>query len=466
MSKKYLVNIDLAGNSLLNARIQNLAAAPSSPTAGRIYFDTTLNQFGVYSGSIWTYMGTVDLSNYVDKSTAQTIGGVKTFASFPITPTAAPTTDYQAANKKYVDDAIIAAGGYTNENAQDAVGSILTDTSTVDFTYNDAANTITATVLDSPLLGGQNSAYYRSRANHTGTQTASTISDFQTTVSANTDVAANTTARHTHSNKTILDNTTASFTTTDETKIDYLTVTAATNLDDIRTRVANLDAAVVLMGSWDASAGIFPGGGSAQAGASYIVSVAGTVGGQQFSVGDRVLAITDNASTSTYTNNWLKLDYTDQVLSVNGQTGAVVLTTANITDSTDKRYVTDAEKTKLSNLSGTNTGDEVQATTAVQGKVELATTAETEAKTDTQRAVTPASLATFTRKYSASIGDGTATSYTVTHGLGTLDVEVQVFQNSDGATVEVDVVRASTNTVTISSDLAVAANALRVVVIG
>jgi hypothetical protein len=36
----------------------------------------------------------------------------------------------------------------------------------------------------------------RNRANHTGTQTASTISDFQTTVSANTDVAANTAARH------------------------------------------------------------------------------------------------------------------------------------------------------------------------------------------------------------------------------------------------------------------------------
>lgn len=34
-----------------------------------------------------------------------------------------------------------------NEAAQDAVGSILTDTSSVDFTYNDAGNQITATVL-------------------------------------------------------------------------------------------------------------------------------------------------------------------------------------------------------------------------------------------------------------------------------------------------------------------------------
>lgn len=38
----------------------------------------------------------------------------------------------------------------------------------------------------------------RNRTNHTGTQTASTISDFDTEVSNNTDVAANTAARHSH----------------------------------------------------------------------------------------------------------------------------------------------------------------------------------------------------------------------------------------------------------------------------
>lgn len=38
-------------------------------------------------------------------------------------------------------------GSYTDEQAQDAVGRILTDTATVDFTYNDGANTITAVVV-------------------------------------------------------------------------------------------------------------------------------------------------------------------------------------------------------------------------------------------------------------------------------------------------------------------------------
>ena len=41
-------------------------------------------------------------SGYVDITTAQSIGGVKTFTSSPVVP--APTTNFQAATKKYVDD--------------------------------------------------------------------------------------------------------------------------------------------------------------------------------------------------------------------------------------------------------------------------------------------------------------------------------------------------------------------------
>jgi len=43
----------------------------------------------------------------------QTIAGAKTFTSFPVTPSAAPTANYQVANKKYVDDTVgIAHGTY------------------------------------------------------------------------------------------------------------------------------------------------------------------------------------------------------------------------------------------------------------------------------------------------------------------------------------------------------------------
>lgn len=108
-----------------------------------------------------------------------------------------------------------------------------------------------------------------------------------------------------------------------KTKVNYLTVTGAVDLDSINTRVAELDAAVILQGTWDASSGSFPGSGSAQAGDSWIVSVGGTVDGVVFAADDRIIAIIDNASTSTFASNWHKADYTDLVQSVAGLTGAI-----------------------------------------------------------------------------------------------------------------------------------------------
>lgn len=65
------------------------------------------------------------------------------------------------------------------------------------------------TITNADTLNSQYPAFYLSRANHTGTQTAATISDFDTEVSNNTDVAANTAARH------------AAVTVTDTTSVDF-----------------------------------------------------------------------------------------------------------------------------------------------------------------------------------------------------------------------------------------------------
>lgn len=72
----------------------------------------------------------------------------------------------------------------------------------------------------------------------------------------------------------------------------------------------------------------------------------------------------------------------------------------------------------------------------------------------------------FTKKATANIGNGTNTSFAVEHNLGTRDVQVQVYDNATYDTVEVDVVRTDTNTVTVSFSAAPASNAYRVVVIG
>ena len=103
------------------------------------------------------------------------------------------------------------------------------------------------------------------------------------------------------------------------------------------------------------------------------------------------------------------------------------------------------------------------------GVAELATQAEVNTGTDDLRIVTPLKLATWSgriKKYATSIGDGSATSYTVTHNLGSLDVQVVIFQNSTGDEVITDVTHATTNTLTIVFATAPASNAYRVVVVG
>ena len=62
--------------------------------------------------------------------------------------------------------------------------------------------------------------------------TASDITDFDTEVSGNTNVAANTAARHSHSNSTILDETTASFTTTLLNKLNAIETSATADQTD------------------------------------------------------------------------------------------------------------------------------------------------------------------------------------------------------------------------------------------
>jgi len=70
----------------------------------------------------------------------------------PATPPAGYTSLYAKTSDKqlyYKDDtgAEVAIGTVTNEQIQDAVGAILTDTASVDLIYTDGSDTITATVL-------------------------------------------------------------------------------------------------------------------------------------------------------------------------------------------------------------------------------------------------------------------------------------------------------------------------------
>jgi hypothetical protein len=70
-------------------------------------------------------------------------------------------------------------------------------------------------------------------------------------------------------------------------------------------------------------------------------------------------------------------------------------------------------------------------------------------------------------KYAANVGDGSATSYTITHSLNTKDVQVTVYDNSSPyAEVICDVQHTSTSAVTLLFSVAPTLNQYRVVVQG
>jgi len=133
----------------------------------------------------------------------------------------------------------------------------------------------------------------------------------------------------------------------------------------------------------------------------------------------------------------------DNKLAINGTAVTVTATELNLLGG-------------LSTLSGSNTGDEPDAATDTKGIVELATTDEALAGSDSNRAVTPAGLAA--RSFRDEIGDGSTTGLTINHALGTRDVIVQLYDSSDYSTVVAQVVRTDANNVTATFNVAPGAN--------
>ena len=76
MAVVFLNNLDLNGNQLLNARLQNLASDPGSADAGDIIYNTTSNVFKYYNGSAWVDPATGSYTSWTvqgDSGSNQTV---------------------------------------------------------------------------------------------------------------------------------------------------------------------------------------------------------------------------------------------------------------------------------------------------------------------------------------------------------------------------------------------------------
>lgn len=230
--------------------------------------------------------------------------------------------------------------------------------------------------------GGESSLHYhasdRARANHTGTQTASTISDFQTSVSANADVSANTTHRGSdgkdHSDVVLNNSHRADLNNPHATTKAHVGLGNVDNTSDINkpistdaqnaldlkinltekaanNGVATLDAGgkipasqlpstvMEYKGTWDAATNTPTlADGVGDAGDIYLCNVAGSQdlgsGNIDFAVGDWIVF-----SGSI----WEKSINSDAVDSVNGQKGVVVLNSDDIAEGVSNLYLTGNE---------------------------------------------------------------------------------------------------------------------------
>lgn len=97
MANLFLVPIDLSDNELRNALAQILGADPTGVEAKFIY-NSTSKTFKFYNGTAWITLGRLDQISAPTNDVS--------LNSQKITNLAAPSSDNDAARKKYVDDAI------------------------------------------------------------------------------------------------------------------------------------------------------------------------------------------------------------------------------------------------------------------------------------------------------------------------------------------------------------------------
>jgi hypothetical protein len=431
MARKFLVSVDLNKNELLNARIQNLGSAPSNPVVGQIYYDTSNNTMYYYNGlsspnGPWMPMsGSTEVIQDVIGSSI--VGGVGLTATYG-DPAGTTTID--------LDDTAVTAGSYGSTTA--------IPTFTVD-----AQGRLTA-------AGTVSVATNLSVAGDTGTDTVDLLTDTLTVSGGEgIDVAVtNNTITVSAEDATYTNKGVASFNSTD------FTVTAGAvslNKDPVITLSGDVTGSATMtnLGDVTISTTIEPNSialGTDTTG-DYVATIVGTANEVTVSPnsGESAAVTIGLPDDVTITNNLT----VGGNLNVTGTINSVNTTQVNIVD----------------NKINLNT-DFAGAPTVDAGiRVERGTSADAEIlwnETSDQWTLTNdgTNYHEITRKYKTTLNTS-ATSYTVTHNLGTKDVVTAIYEvASPYAQIEADIEHTSDSVVTIRFAVAPAIGEYRVVVIG
>ncbi len=429
MARKFLVSVDLNKNELLNARIQNLGSAPSNPVSGQVYYNTGSNILYFYNGSEW-----IPTSGSTD--VIQDLIGSSVQGTTPITVT---YNESDGITTVSLNDTDVTPGSYGSST------EIPTFTVDAQGRLTAAGTADVATVLNLEVDGnpaGEVDLLTDSLIINSGEGIDISLSSPLGEIQISAEDA-------TYTNKGI-----ASFSSTD------FTVTGGAvslNKDPVITLSGDITGSATMtnLGDVTISTTIEPNSvalGTDTTG-SYISTISGTSG---------EIVVSGSGSESAAVTIGLPDDVTiagnltvNGNLDVEGTVNSISTTEVNIVDN---KIVLN---TNVTGAPSTNAGIKVNRGTS--SDVELLWNETSDQWTLTNDGI---NYHEVTRKYKETLNTS-ATSYTVTHNLGTKDVVTAIYEvAAPYAEVLTDVEHTSDSVVTIKFAVAPTAGEYRVVVIG
>lgn len=497
MARKFLVSIDLNKNELQNAVVQNLGTAPGTPIPGQIYYNTSENSLYFYDNNSWV--------NVLNESEV-------IYGSYAAIPTAGVegrlffATDQ---NILYFDNgsAWVQVSAFGNVSAQTSYGASSGNGTANTYSRSDHTHgtpSLSNTTPSSLSVGGSGSAgsgSAPSRDDHAHAMPSFGNVTAQTSFGGSSDNGSSTSiARADHQHGTpvhdnaahALINLSALAAPTGDVSFggykitslaDPVSNTDAANKQYVDSVAQGLNIHDPVQAGTTASLASLTGGtvtynnGTAGVGATLTLSVAlTTLDGYTLVTGDRIIVKNEatQANNGVYTINSAKTVLTratdaDTTTELNGgdfffiqngttldNTGWVIVDKVTTVGTTPVIFYQFSGAGTYTEGDGIDiTGTVISAVVAPGGGLYL------------NGAGLSIDVYTVVRKYGADVGDGTATSYTITHNLGTKDVQVTVYDNTAPyAEVICDVQHTSTSAVTLLFSVAPTSNQYRVVVQG